>query len=213
MSEPVVPGPGAADFPADTCVIGQTYVRPFAGPINPGTSSLAPLHHQLSRRVDQTLCITWAGWRWGVQDLPGVRVGDLMNCQPDAEGTSLYVQAGHEGQQGIWASRLELAHSHLRTCPPGGMPGRSGSAPTSQTQETPAAPLSQHAAQPPQTPPAANPQAHKRRRRRGTAGAAPAAAANPTVVVLALPAFARPNKPGSGKSQNSWVISIKVVAQ
>jgi len=59
-----------------------------------------------TRRVDAALRVMFLGWHWSVQQVPGVCVGDLVNCAPSQQGDALYVQGESGSLPGIWASRL-----------------------------------------------------------------------------------------------------------
>lgn len=133
-----------------------------------------------ARRVDAALRVTFFGWHWSVQQLPGVHVGDLVACVPATRGDALLVRGGSEGLQGIWASRLEPVRSCLHTCPRCCTPASLG---TATTVNAPAhgcsfpgvGVLHTH-----QTPLATSPSESTRSRTVGTAAGAPDAGSTPT---------------------------------
>lgn len=167
-------------------------------------------HLCAQRRVDQSLCVTFAGSVWSVARLPGVRVGLLVNCALSPAGDALHLRAAHAALPGIWASRIGLSRNPQHTCQPQCTPPNSGSATNSQAPAAPGAFLGAHAPSRPAPPPPATAQERKRGRRRGKGGAVPAAAASPIVLVIQLQQRTRRNKQGNGSSVASWQVTFKV---
>lgn len=166
--------------------------------------------HFVQRRVDAAMEITHLGWKWSVQPLPGVHVGDVVFCHPQAQGDALYVQSENELQPGIWASLSGPARSHLHTCPQPGMRANSGTATTCYAPAHSHSCPGLHAVRTLQQSPAATPAGRKRIRIAGTAAVAPGAGSTPTAQVAAQALCSLPvcHKPGIGKSQNSLNSSI-----
>lgn len=162
------------------------------------------------RRVDAVLRITYQGWHWSVADLPGVHVGDLVQCRPTRRGAFLRVRADREAPSSILASRLEPAHSHRHTSPPVGIEVSSGTGTTSRAHEPRSSSPDAHAPHTPQRPPTARPEAHTHSRSAGTAGAVPAVCSI-SIELAAVPAQGqspRPRKKGRNRQRVALRISI-----
>lgn len=162
------------------------------------------------RCVDAALEITHQGWKWSVQALPGVQVGDVVLCHPQAEGDALYVQSENGLQPGIWASWTEPARNHPHTRPQSSTRGNWGIATTCCVPAHPHACPGQHVVHTPQLQPATTPVARKRIHIAGTAVGEPGAGSTPTAQAAAQPPCSSPvrHKPGIGKPLVSLNSSI-----
>lgn len=125
------------------------------------------------RRVDSAMCITFAGSWWSVLHLPGVCVGDQVQCLP--QGTSLMIRDASGQPLGTLASPKVSAHSYPHTCPQTGTPVNSGTPTTSSAPGHEYSCPAPDAADTPQTPPSASPAAQPHNRTGGTTSVAPAA--------------------------------------
>ena len=132
-----------------------------------------------TRRVDAALRVMFSGWHWSVQQLPGVHVGGLVQCAPAHQGDALYVQGESESLSGIWASRLEPAHSCLYMCPRCCTPASSGTATTSNAPEHGCSSPGVGVLHTPQTPLTTSPSGSMHSHTGGTAAGAPDADSRP----------------------------------
>lgn len=160
------------------------------------------------RRVDAALRITYQGWHWSVVDLPGVCVGDLVQCRLTRRGAFLRIRADREAPSSILASRLEPAHSHPHTPAPVGIEVSSGTATTSHAPGPRHPCPGEHAPRTPRKPPAAKHEARRRSRSAGTAGAAPAVCSISIELAAALEQD-QPPRPRT-KDRNRPRVSLRI---
>lgn len=181
--------------------------EPFTGGLHIDPQSL--FFTWAKRHVDAALRVTFHGWYWSVQNLPGVHVGDVVLCLPAQQGAALFVRTEGELPPGILASRIEPVHSHPHT------PAQIGTPVSSDTSTTASEPAHQcscpgpHAERTPQTPPAATPAVHTHSRTSDTAGEAPGVHSISIELVLPPGLLQGCCSQGTGKSRVALRISIE----